>query len=407
MSKRQKKECGEGEIMRKGFHRKGFQRRSFKRKDGTVVSPSYIPGAYVSPTCTKDMGKPGKGPKTLPRPDDLVHLTKYGYSIRQSETNRRAALREASRKNGTLLVLQRLNLLRNYQPVPENKEIFTDDVEFMKEMYAKEKAKRQRKQSGSKNSSQRKSKNQRGGVYLFGEPSDGDGVDTTSETSDEVVDVINLPEENLIEINTVVDREKICDADGKCGVRNKIYESHRIDDRDIEYYTLEEKDVRDLLEFDTKFLDPNATTESTLLKIKNNPGLLIGIKVDGILKGYCQYDLATLKRGSESLGEDLAMLKRGSEPLGEDLATLKRGSDPGGNRKVQIKCFNANKGYRTALHDFLERYFQSMGYEEIKIDLDMQNKSTKDNLNFLNQKGGFIINELIPMDNKIVLQKYI
>lgn len=49
--------------------------------------------------------------------------------------------------------------------------------------------------------------------------------DELSPTTDENIEIVELPE-----INTVIDTQRICDSEtGKCGVRNKIYESHTID----------------------------------------------------------------------------------------------------------------------------------------------------------------------------------
>ena len=59
--------CSKGEIERVGY--------SFVKKTGTHVS--------VKPTCIKDKGKPGKGPKliTIPHEDEGL-LSKYGYSLK-------------------------------------------------------------------------------------------------------------------------------------------------------------------------------------------------------------------------------------------------------------------------------------------------------------------------------------
>ena len=86
-------------------------------------------------SCINDRGKTGKGPRTLPKPGNNIHLTKYGYSAFSSRERRRSALKKASAVHGILPVLRRINLLRNYQSDTNIKNIFTEDVEFMKKLY--------------------------------------------------------------------------------------------------------------------------------------------------------------------------------------------------------------------------------------------------------------------------------
>lgn len=347
-SKKIKKKCKSGEIEKVGYYRKGYQRKSFKRSDGTAVKSSYISNTYVPPTCIKDVGKPGKGPKTLPKPGDEIHLTNYGYNIHRPESTRRSALRKASRDSSILLVLRRLNLLRNYQALPENKDIMTQDVEYMKQLYRPF----------------RKSKNtQTGGSSLFNDPTTLDD-DTIS---DDVVDNIDLPESNYIELNTIIDQQKVCDTDGKCGVRNIVYELHTINDRQILYYTLGEKDINDILELDKIYLNKNEDKESVSKRIINNPGLIIGIKVDGVLQGYCQY-----------------------EPI-----------EP---NKVIITRFYANKGYATTLYIFMEKYFAMNDYEKVIVESNISNIESKRWINFW-YSVGYNIEQLSKETGKIILEK--
>ena len=80
--------------------------------------------------------------KVLPPIDNLgPHLSNYGYTIANTEVKRKASLKRASSKEGTLKVLRRLNLIRNYTAVPLNKKKMSKDMEFMKSEYAKEKSK--------------------------------------------------------------------------------------------------------------------------------------------------------------------------------------------------------------------------------------------------------------------------
>lgn len=80
--------------------------------------------------------------KVLPPIDKLgIHLSDYGYSVSKPEKQRKASLSRASSKEGTLKVLRRLNLIRNYTAVESNKNKMSKDMEFMKSKYSKEKKK--------------------------------------------------------------------------------------------------------------------------------------------------------------------------------------------------------------------------------------------------------------------------
>ncbi|XWV24647.1 putative N-acetyl transferase [Tupanvirus deep ocean] len=398
MSKRSDKtKCGPGEILRKGFTRKGFHRNEFTRKDGIVVPSTYIPETKVPPTCVPDLGKPGRGKKTLPPPDDILHLSSYGYSIHKPETVRRAALRAAAKDYDILLVLRRLNLLRNYQPIPENKEIFSKDVEFMKDMYDPyRKTKRapaydvwkdpddlerwrnpnnrnlrnkQKNKTNSKSKSKSKSNKQKGGSPpMFFDPMTSD-INETSETSDIVVNNVELPETRVVEVNTIIDRHKVCDQEGKCGVRNLVYEMHEVDGKQVLYYTIGEKDADEILELDKLYLDSKRDLESVLQTIRNNRGLLIGIKVDDKLQGYCQYE-------------------------------------PRDNMEVKIVWFCANKGYGTPLYTFMEKYFMLNDYTRVILVVSLEGTYSVRRINFWNSMG-FTTYETLPNDKKLHMEKYI
>ena len=132
--------CPKGEIMRKGYSRKSYKRQSYKRSDGTKVKGSKVGQSRVPPTCIEDVGKVGHGPYTLPKIENQGALGKYGYSLDKSATSRRKSLKKASKKYGTLEVLRRTNLIRNYsKAVPSNYKKLSADVNYMKSLYAKEK----------------------------------------------------------------------------------------------------------------------------------------------------------------------------------------------------------------------------------------------------------------------------
>jgi hypothetical protein len=85
--------------------------------------------------------KSGKLKVLPPIDDNAIHLSDYGYTVKKSEKQRKASLSRASSKEGTLQVLRRLNLIRNYTAVDKNKKKMSKDVEFLKLKYAKEKKK--------------------------------------------------------------------------------------------------------------------------------------------------------------------------------------------------------------------------------------------------------------------------
>jgi hypothetical protein len=114
------KKCPKGKILRQGYVREASSGR---------------PANYVKSSCVKDMGKPGKGPKTLPPIGDDLHLSKYGYKVHASSKQRRIALTNAMKDVGILPVLRHLNLIRNYQSDPVIKGAMTKDVEFLKQTY--------------------------------------------------------------------------------------------------------------------------------------------------------------------------------------------------------------------------------------------------------------------------------
>lgn len=239
MSKSSKK-CKKGEIEKSGYDRRGYKRQSYISKFGIRVPSTYIAPTYVAPTCIKDVGKPGKGPKTLPKLDSNIHLTKYGYNIHKSENRRHNALRLASKDFGLLPVLRRINLIRNYQANQDIKNIFSQDVEYMKKMYSKY-----------------KKKQQRGG---------------------------NI--QNIVESKYEI--KKTC-TNNTCKIVNYVYESHMIDDNQIVYSTLGKNDIDDI--YNTSKLLCDITRDSIEDMIDDDNSYIIGIKFNDVLKGFYNYKI--------------------------------------------------------------------------------------------------------------------
>lgn len=130
--------CRRGEIVRKGYVRKGY-----RRSDGTRVKR-----AVVGPVCIPDRGKPGRGPKVLPKLQKGV-LGQYGYHDVASMTvgERHEALDRAvrgmTRKEGrgkhaaALKLFRRLNVVVTYnkRTNPRVAGIFRRDRDYVKNKY--------------------------------------------------------------------------------------------------------------------------------------------------------------------------------------------------------------------------------------------------------------------------------
>ena len=77
-----------------------------------------------------------------------------GYSLSEKRNSRQSSLKAASKKYGTLQVLKRVNLIRNItNSQNENKNKLSSDVNFMKDLYKKQKKTMSR--AGSKKGSKR------------------------------------------------------------------------------------------------------------------------------------------------------------------------------------------------------------------------------------------------------------
>ena len=82
-----------------------------------------------------------------------ISLPRMSFEMTSIEYDptRKASLKRASSKMGALPVLKRLNLIRNItRPDLEVKKVLSKDVEYMKGIYEKEKARQSRAKAGSK-----------------------------------------------------------------------------------------------------------------------------------------------------------------------------------------------------------------------------------------------------------------
>ena len=94
----------------------------------------------------------------LPKPGNDIHLANDGYSLDKSKLSRQTALKKSSKKFGSLRVLKRLNLIRNLtKSNSKNKSILTNDVNYLKRIYAKEKNTKNKKSGSKRNTKNKKS----------------------------------------------------------------------------------------------------------------------------------------------------------------------------------------------------------------------------------------------------------
>ena len=96
--------CASNKVCKAGYIKKGYI-----RKDGTKVK-----GSLVKPVCIKDLGKTGKGPKTLPPipKKDVGMLSGLGYKLKESAEKRDKSLKKAVKKYGKGKVVKKLNYVR-------------------------------------------------------------------------------------------------------------------------------------------------------------------------------------------------------------------------------------------------------------------------------------------------------
>lgn len=332
------KRCPKGKILRNAYTRKAHWR--------TVNSKRVrVPETFVPETCVPDMGNPGKGKKTLPQPRDDLHLSWYGYSINKSQNVRRRALRQAAKDHGARTVLGRLNLLRNLQPIPENKAIFTEDVEYAKDLYDPERKttrapkydvwnnpKERKRLANPNNSKSRRKKNQRG------------GNDDNDNDYDEIIGT---------RIQTVY--QKVCDSNG-CQDEEYVEETHEINNKTITFSTIRESDVNTLRKFDPNF---------SLTKSDNSDS--ISVRVNNTIQGYAQFT-------------------------------------PIDNYTMKITKFIVNKGNGSLLYSFLNKYFQAHDYHRIVISVDLDTERGIDLINFF-YKHGFSVDK--KEGDLILLHKYL
>jgi len=135
-------------IERKGYVRKysnNVREKGFTVKRSSGKSYKVHPTAdhaVVKSKCIKNTGKPGVGvPKSI-GPLRKGELAKYGYSYKESESNRRAALRQAVEEYGALGVFRKLDAVAKLteRTVPNASNIFEKDRAWVESKYGPLKA---------------------------------------------------------------------------------------------------------------------------------------------------------------------------------------------------------------------------------------------------------------------------
>lgn len=190
--------------------------------------------------------------KILPKIDDKIHLTNYGYSISKSDRVRHRALNNACRDNGILTILKRLNLIRNYQSDSITRAIFGEDVDYLKNKYKKSKDMSRILDRDLSNSKEDESNN--------------DDVSIDIEIEDEIGKG-EINEENKF--------------DNEIYNEFEIYEQHTINDTILTFRTFKKQDLENIkkhskIEFDNSYID----------NIDLNTSIILGVEKDNNLNGY-------------------------------------------------------------------------------------------------------------------------
>jgi hypothetical protein len=142
---RMTRDCPVGYVLRRGYTRKFknmIKREGFtvRRKGKTFTVRPKKNSSYVPPSCIKDRGLPGKGPREGEEGIGSLRkgqLIKYGYSYRLSDSQRRLALKRAIKVYGALSTYRKLDAVAKYsmRTAPDASNIFAKDRDWIRQNY--------------------------------------------------------------------------------------------------------------------------------------------------------------------------------------------------------------------------------------------------------------------------------
>lgn len=144
MATRKNNGCPKGYIMRRGYTRKfrpSVKSTGFTvRRKGTVYTVRPKANTIrVPPSCIKNRGLPGKGPREGEGIGKLRkgELIKYGYQYRLSDSLRQAALKKAIKRFGPLSVYRKLDAVAklSLRTAPDASKIFSRDRDWVMENF--------------------------------------------------------------------------------------------------------------------------------------------------------------------------------------------------------------------------------------------------------------------------------
>ncbi len=136
--------CPKGYILRRGYTRKfrtSVKESGFTvRRKGTVYTVRPKANTIrVPPSCIKDRGLPGKGPREGEGIGKLRkgELIKYGYQYRLSDSLRQAALKRAIKRFGPLSVYRKLDAVAKLssRTAPDASKIFVRDRSWVRDNF--------------------------------------------------------------------------------------------------------------------------------------------------------------------------------------------------------------------------------------------------------------------------------
>jgi hypothetical protein len=140
-----KKSCPPGQVPRAAYvrritsrvHKKGYTKKTKSGKTIKVYPKSK--SIYVTSSCVRDMGKPGKLPEGAPTIGPLKkgELKKHGYSYRLPELQRQVALTKAIQEFGALDTYRKLNAVTKLtqRTAPDAHKVFGKDRNWIRKTY--------------------------------------------------------------------------------------------------------------------------------------------------------------------------------------------------------------------------------------------------------------------------------